>query len=342
MQIGRVASTSCDRSAVDGRQFSALAMTHGGFAWRATVFGPSQSHRWWHCTHVALGATAAVPGRVSWFLVSEHRRLAVGRLAESCAGQGNRPPSGARAAQAALRHAPAPTCRRPATPPASPPAVQEVETGDLLPSRSGRAAGSCAQHAIRGIPAAPAVGCQAQSRRAWSCPPIALQELTISGTCQRHACGPELRRSRCDYSSPVGCAFRCCFRVRFCGSPPVYEGGGELFLTCDQDGGGYVCWIRGTPGANPSPALQLTAPVREVGNEVAAGSSNRRAPTSSELDLRVPIPDAVATVSDGLLTVKKEGGETRFLVNGIAGDFQLAWTKAAAPPVETRPALRAI
>lgn len=170
-------------------------------------------------------------------------------------------------------------------------------------------------------------------------PAYALQELTITGTATA---------TRADLKVTVTLRLQHSGWVRvpllmqdsILREPPAHEGGGEFFLTCDQDGGGYDCWIRGPQEPIHRVSLQLTTPVREVGNELRLALQPPRA-ASSELDLRVPIPDAVATVSDGSLTVNKEGGETRFLVNGVAGDFQLAWTKAAAAPVETRPVLRA-
>lgn len=170
-------------------------------------------------------------------------------------------------------------------------------------------------------------------------PAYALQELTISGTAAGMRAELKVTLTlRLQQSAWVRVPLL--FSDLILREPPVYEGGGELFLTCDQEGGGYVCWIRGPPEATHRLTLQLVAPVREVGNEVRLTLRPPRA-ASSELDLRVPIPDAVATVSAGSLTLKKEGGETRFLVNGVAGDFQLAWTKAAAAPVEMRPVLRA-
>lgn len=170
-------------------------------------------------------------------------------------------------------------------------------------------------------------------------PAYALQELTISGTATPSRA--ELKvvvTLRLQQSGWVRVPLL--FSDSILREPPVHEGGGEFFLTCEQDGGGYVCWIRGPQEPVHRLTLQLTAPVREVGNELRLTLQPPRA-TSSELDLRVPIPDAVATVSEGSLTVKKEGGETRFLVNGVVGDFQLVWTKATAAPVETRPVLRA-
>jgi hypothetical protein len=170
-------------------------------------------------------------------------------------------------------------------------------------------------------------------------PSYALQELTVSGTA--NATRAELAATltlRLQQSGWVRIPLR--LNEAILRQPPSYQGGGELFVSYDQDGGGYVCWIRGPQDKTHQLSLQLVVPVREVGNELRLSLQPPRA-ASSALDLRVPIPDVQATVSSGLLEIKKAEGETRFLVTGVAGDFQLAWTKGTAPPVETRPLLRA-
>ncbi|MCU0978170.1 MAG: hypothetical protein MUF25_03270 [Pirellulaceae bacterium] len=170
-------------------------------------------------------------------------------------------------------------------------------------------------------------------------PSYALQELTISGTAS--ATRAELTATvtlRLLQTGWVRVPLRLTEAILR--RPPSYQGGGELFVTCDHDAGGYVCWIRGPQDKTHQISLQLVVPVREVGNELRLTLQPPRA-TSSAMDLRVPIPDALATANSGLLEIKKAGVETQFLVTGVAGDFQLAWTKGAAPPVETRPVLRA-
>ncbi len=274
---------------------------------------------------MARGATVAVPGRVSWFLVfTLVACLSAGALT--------------RAQEAAPAAPPQPVGASEGTHPAAPPAVREVkpetyylrdQDGRLVPvlNMPYEEFRRLQQLDVKPNPAGAEL------------PAYALQELTISGTAT--ATRAELSVTLTLRLQQAGWVrVPLLFSDAILREPPVHEGGGELFLTCDQDGGGYICWISGPPEPTHRLTLQLTAPVREVGNEVRLALRPPRA-ASSELDLRVPIPDAVATVSDGSLTVKKEGGETRFLVNGVAGDFQLAWTKAAAAPVETRPVLRA-
>lgn len=170
-------------------------------------------------------------------------------------------------------------------------------------------------------------------------PSYALQELTISGTASA---------TRADLTATMTLRLQQPGWVRvplrlneaILREPPGYQGGGELLVSCDQDGGGYVCWLRGPQDKTHQLSLELVVPVREVGNELRLSLQPPRA-ASSALDLRVPIADVQATASSGLLEIKKAEGATQFLVTGVAGDFQLAWTKGTAPPVETRPLLRA-
>lgn len=171
-------------------------------------------------------------------------------------------------------------------------------------------------------------------------PAYALQELTLSGTAS--ATRAELTATvtlRLQQPGWVRVPLR--LNDAILRQPPGYQGGGELFVSFDQDGGGgYVCWIRGPQDKTHQLSLELVVPVREVGNELRLGLQPPRA-ASSALDLRVPVADVQATASSGLLEIKKAEGGTQFLVTGVAGDFQLAWTKGTAPPVETRPLLRA-
>jgi len=170
-------------------------------------------------------------------------------------------------------------------------------------------------------------------------PSYAVQELTISGTASS---------TRAELTATVTLRLQQAGWVRvplrlneaILRQPPSYQGGGELFVSCDHDGGGYVCWIRGPQDKTHQLALQVVVPVREVGNELRLSLQPPRA-ASSTLDLHVPLPDVQATASSGLLEIKTAERGTQFLVTGVTGDFQLAWTKGTAPPVETRPLLRA-
>ncbi len=272
------------------------------------------------------GATAAVLGRVPWFLVFA---VVAWLLAGSASG----------AQQAAPVAAAPPVAGSESARPAVPPAVQEVKPETYyLRDQDGRLV------PVLNMPYEEFWRLQqldVKPNPAGAEPPsYALQELLISGSAT--ATRAELNVTltlRLQQSGWVRVPLL--FSNSILREPPVYEGSGELFLTCDPDGGGYVCWINGPREPTHRLTLKLTAPVRELGNEVRLALQPPRA-ASSELELRVPIADAAATVSDGSLTVKQEGGETRFLVNGVSGDFQLAWTKAAAAaPVETRPVLRA-
>ena len=84
--------------------------------------------------------------------------------------------------------------------------------------------------------------------------------------------------------------------------------------------------------------MRFTVPVREVGNELRLALQTPRA-TSSQLDLRVPLLDATASVSSGVLEVRKQEQTTQFLVAGLGGDFQIVWRRGDAKPVSQGPLL---
>ncbi len=271
------------------------------------------------------GAAITVPVRVRWFLF-----LAVGAwLTPGSAGhaQIKEPPATLPVAAA-----------DPSSAPVSPPTVQEVkpetyylrdQDGRLVPVLNFKYEEFLHLRQLDVEPGAAGV----------ELPTYTLQELTLSGTASA---------TRAELTATISLRLLQAGWVRvplrltdaILRHPPDYQGGGELFVTCDHDSGGYVCWIRGPQDVTHQITLQLVVAVREVGNELRLTLQPPRA-TSSALDLRVPIPDAVATANSGLLEIKKSGAETQFLVTGVAGDFQLAWSKGRTAPVETRPVLRA-
>ncbi len=170
-------------------------------------------------------------------------------------------------------------------------------------------------------------------------PSFALQELTITG--RADGTRAELTATitlRVSQSGWVRVPLRC--NEAILRQPPEYQGDGEFFLSLDPDNGGHVCWLHGSPDKSHQLSLRLVAPVREVGNELRLSLQLPRA-ASANLDLRVAIPDALATVNGGLLEIQRAEGETRFLVTGVAGDFQIAWNKVRVPLTDTRPSFRA-
>ena len=263
-----------------------------------------------------------MPGRKRWFLW-----LAVGAWFLPCVSS-----------PAQVKETPAPVVAAESPPAATPPLVQEVKPETYyLRDQDGRLVPvpnftyedfrTLLQLDAKPVPSDVPL------------PSYVLQELSISGTADTTRAELTVTVTvRLQQSGWVRIPLR--LGEAILREPPNYQGEGEVFVTCDQESGGYACWIRGPQHGTHQLALQLVVPVREVGNELRLSLQPPRA-ASSALDLRVPIPDALATVNSGLLEINKVDGATQFLVTGVASDFQLAWTKGAAPPTETRPLLRA-
>jgi len=121
---------------------------------------------------------------------------------------------------------------------------------------------------------------------------------------------------------------------------PKYEGEAEVVITSEEAGEGYVCWFRGAEGQFCSLTLELAAAIEQVGNEFRFDLQSPRA-TSSTLEFEVPVENAMATVSNGLLEVVDTEKATRFLVAGIGGDFRLTWREGDLRPANPRPLLEA-
>ncbi len=123
-----------------------------------------------------------------------------------------------------------------------------------------------------------------------------------------------------------------------------YKGSGRQFVDCEQQGAGYVCWIRGKPDTLHEVALTMLVPLDAVGDETHLKLFAPRAGTS-ELKMTVPVAGAIGAVSDGAALLSShaaEGGTTEFRVARLTGDFQLAWNKPAVLGEETPAVLEAI
>ncbi|MCE5304054.1 MAG: hypothetical protein LLF97_13230 [Planctomycetaceae bacterium] len=122
---------------------------------------------------------------------------------------------------------------------------------------------------------------------------------------------------------------------------PQYHGSGEQFL--QDDGNGYVCWIRGKANSQHEITLTLLTPLTAVGDETRLQLFAPRAVTS-ELRLTASSSPLVGRVSEGatlLSTTVRRSGATEFNVVGLGGDFQLVWRKVSPHAVDTAPALEA-
>jgi hypothetical protein len=170
-------------------------------------------------------------------------------------------------------------------------------------------------------------------------PAFTVQELLIQGTASRSRADLTVQVTvRLQRKGWIRIPLRFNEAVMF--EPPQYDGDGELFVGCEKDTGEYVCWIQASPDKLHRLSMKFAAPVSEVGNELRLKLPVPRA-TSSELDLRVNVPHASATVNSGLKEENERGEETQFLVAGLAPDFQIAWSKGDPAPLESRPVLLA-
>ena len=166
-------------------------------------------------------------------------------------------------------------------------------------------------------------------------PAFSLQELSLTGTADQQQAELTVTLTvRAQSENWVRIPLR--FTDAVLREPPRHEGDGEVFLDYEKEG--YVCWLRTPPDKVHTLSLRFTAPLREVGNELRLPLQIPRA-TSSQLDLRVALPDAAATVNNGVLQVRRQAQETQFLVAGLAGDFQIAWRRADLKPAGGGPLL---
>ncbi|MGO8744561.1 MAG: hypothetical protein ACLQNE_01100 [Thermoguttaceae bacterium] len=125
--------------------------------------------------------------------------------------------------------------------------------------------------------------------------------------------------------------------------PAQYKGPGQHLLHFENEGGGYVAWIRGAAGQEHQLTLDLLVPLSTIGDETTLKLHAPRA-TESELKLTVPTAGAVGEVSEGAtLLTPSTSGETGTLLTalGIAGDFELHWRRAAGRPALAHAALEA-
>lgn len=124
--------------------------------------------------------------------------------------------------------------------------------------------------------------------------------------------------------------------------PAQYEGKGENFLHYEGDGEGYVAWIRGQAGQQHQVTLKMLVPLATVGEETRMRLWVPRS-TASELKLKVPLPGAMAKVSEGatLQTASSSKNETELTVVGLGGDFELSWFRSGVKIAEVPTVLEA-
>lgn len=123
--------------------------------------------------------------------------------------------------------------------------------------------------------------------------------------------------------------------------PPVYAGPGDHELDFDPARNGYVVWIRGQADQTHEVTLRFVVKVEPVGAQARLRLSLPAAAVS-QFQLQVPLPRAVAKVSEGttLDAVRPLAGErTEIRAIGLAGDFELSWHPADTPVASVPPIL---
>ena len=108
---------------------------------------------------------------------------------------------------------------------------------------------------------------------------------------------------------------------------PRYSGEGDFFLAREQDAQGFVAWIRAEANSKHEITLDMRLPVSQLGGDTRLRMTVPETVVSS-LELLVDSPGVVARVSDDsvLDTEAIESDEsTRFEVQGLRNNFELAW-----------------
>lgn len=109
--------------------------------------------------------------------------------------------------------------------------------------------------------------------------------------------------------------------------PAAHAGPGEHFLHFEDDGDGYVSWIRSEPGKTHHVTLKLLAPIALLGADQQMQLELPRA-TISQLELTVPLEQPVVTVSEGSTLEPSravDGGKTLIKAVGLTSPFEISW-----------------
>lgn len=108
-----------------------------------------------------------------------------------------------------------------------------------------------------------------------------------------------------------------------------YEGPGEHLLVPNEQGEGYVCWLRGQGDEPHRLGVELLAGIEAVGDEFRLRISTPMA-TSTVVSVAVPGADLVGRVPEGAMletTINDDGPSTIFKVICSRGPVDLAWWK---------------
>ena len=113
---------------------------------------------------------------------------------------------------------------------------------------------------------------------------------------------------------------------------PQAQGAQELFFTADEQGRGYVAWIRG--GSPKKTELKLKFLQRTEAGPVRRMEMELPKCTSSQFVLQVPGENWIAEVSAGHTALKPQfnqpSGKTELTILGAGGPLQLSWRQESA------------
>ena len=107
----------------------------------------------------------------------------------------------------------------------------------------------------------------------------------------------------------------------------AYVGPGELLVSYDKQGDGYVAWLRAAPNSDHAITLNIKLPVVRVAGKLRVSLLTPQRPT--RLQLEVPGSDLDVTTNDSevnILTTSKVGGQkTRISVENVGGPLEVTW-----------------
>jgi hypothetical protein len=124
--------------------------------------------------------------------------------------------------------------------------------------------------------------------------------------------------------------------------PAGYKGSGDEFLQYEQNGDGYVCWLRGSPRGEHALTLKFLVPLVSTASETRLELALPRA-AASKFTLRVPTANVAASIApgDSLPEIAADGTGSQLSVLGVSGDFWLAWRAPDQPASRLSSALEA-
>lgn len=126
------------------------------------------------------------------------------------------------------------------------------------------------------------------------------------------------------------------FDTAYLRDEPSFEGPGRHFVTFDEDGDGYVCWLQMSDDAVHSVHMPLLIPINRVGEESRI-TLQAPSPLASTLSLTVPENPAEGMFRDLTgelerpLAFEPQGtNQGVFTTRGVRGDVSISWHKSRA------------